>query len=72
MAAPPPPFHILRAHSAPVSVLSFTPNLLLSGDQDGLVAVTSLSTRRTIASWTAHEGGILGIQEWDGQIITCV
>lgn len=66
MAPPPTPFHILRAHSTALSCLAFSENNshLLAGDQDGTVSVTDLGARRVLASWHAHEGGVLGVGEW--------
>jgi len=74
MTPPPTPFHILRAHQAPLSCLAFTEGNthLLSGDQDGVVAITDLGTRRVVVSWKAHEGGVLGVGEWDGALVSCV
>ncbi|KLT41413.1 WD40 repeat-like protein [Cutaneotrichosporon oleaginosum] len=68
----PPPFFILRAHAAPLSALHFTPGNthLLAGDQDGVVSVSDLRTRRVVASWEAHKGGVLGVGEWAGGIIS--
>jgi WD40 repeat protein len=74
MPPPPTPFHILRAHQAPLSAIRFTAGNthLVAGDQDGTVSITDLRARRVIASWKAHDGGILGLGEWDGGIVTCV
>jgi WD40 repeat protein len=71
MPSPPLPFHILRAHSAPLSALSFAPGNthLLAGDQDGVVSVSDLRTRRVAASWKAHAGGVLGVGEWAGGVV---
>ncbi|GAA5821694.1 hypothetical protein JCM11251_000976 [Rhodosporidiobolus azoricus] len=72
------PTYILRAHSAPVSVLHFTRDgrFLLSGDTDGFVAIWDLKTFRPLYFWRAHgtggtsavgEGqGVLGVEELGG------
>ncbi|KZT63993.1 WD40 repeat-like protein [Daedalea quercina L-15889] len=69
---PPSPAHLLRTHHAPVRVLTFSDDneRLYSGDADGMVVVTSTRSLRPTAVWKAHSDGLLGIQEWDGQIIT--
>jgi WD40 repeat protein len=74
MPPPPDPFHVLRTHSAPLASLAFGGGntLLYSGDQDGFVSITDLRTRRSILFWNAHEGGVLGVGEWDGRLITSV
>lgn len=71
MPPPPTPFHILRAHSAPPSSLHFTAGNahLIAGDQDGVVSITDLRARRVVASWKAHEGGVLGVGEWAGGVV---
>ncbi|GAA6033187.1 hypothetical protein JCM8097_002986 [Rhodosporidiobolus ruineniae] len=75
--APLQPTYILRLHAHPVSVLHFPSGSsgsagarwLLSGDTSGLVILWDLKTFRPRASWQAHEGGVLGIEEWgeDGE-----
>ncbi|EKM78695.1 hypothetical protein AGABI1DRAFT_100733 [Agaricus bisporus var. burnettii JB137-S8] len=74
MALPPPaaPNHLLRLHSQPVSALAFSEDntRLYSGDSSGLVAVTSTWTLRPIAKWQPHSDGLLGIEEWQDEIIT--
>ncbi|KAI0719200.1 WD-40 repeat-containing protein [Fomitopsis betulina] len=72
MPPPPSPAHILRTHAAPVRVLAFSDDneRLYSGDAEGTVAVTSTRTLRPLALWKAHTDGLLGIQEWERQIIT--
>ncbi|WWC62940.1 uncharacterized protein I303_105538 [Kwoniella dejecticola CBS 10117] len=72
MPSPPPPFHLLRSHHSPLSTVIFNPSntLLYSGDQDGYITILDLKVRRVIAYWRAHEGGILGLQEWHGSLIS--
>ncbi|EMD34181.1 hypothetical protein CERSUDRAFT_98111 [Gelatoporia subvermispora B] len=69
---PPSPTHLLRSHATPVNAVHFSDDneRLYSGDASGLVVVTSTRTLRALASWKAHTEGILGVQEWDEQIIT--
>lgn len=69
---PPSPAHILRTHSAAVRVLAFSDDneRLYSGDAEGTVVVTNTRSLRPLAVWKAHTDGLLGIQEWEGQIIT--
>lgn len=71
---PPAPTHLLRAHLAPVNALWFSEDneRLYSGDSKGHVVVTSTRSLRPLAQWRAHNDGILGIEEWNGQIITYV
>ena len=70
-APPPDPFHILRIHSAPLSVISFNPSntLLYAGDQDGYISIIDLRTRRALSYWKAHETGVLTVEEWNGRLI---
>ncbi|WRT68100.1 uncharacterized protein IL334_005075 [Kwoniella shivajii] len=70
--SPPPPFHLLRSHHAPLSSVHFNPSntLLYSGDQDGFISILDLRVRRVIAYWKAHQGGILGLEEWQGGLIS--
>ncbi|WVW85056.1 hypothetical protein I302_107092 [Kwoniella bestiolae CBS 10118] len=72
MPSPPPPFHLLRTHHSPISSVHFNPSntLLYSGDQDGYISVLDLKVRRVVAYWKAHEGGILGLEEWQGGLIS--
>ena len=74
MPAAPTPFHLLRTHHAPLSSVSFNPGntLLYAGDQDGYISITDLRSRRTVAYWKAHRGGVLTVQEWDGRLIRSV
>lgn len=71
MPTSPDPFHVLRTHSAPLASVAFGANntLLYSGDQDGFISITDLRTRRSVLFWQAHQGGILGVGEWDGRLI---
>ncbi|KAG8711113.1 ASTRA complex subunit [Ceratobasidium sp. 394] len=69
---PPPPFRILRAHTVQINTLQFTLDneYLIAGDSSGRVTVTSTRTWRPVADWAAHTDSVLGVQEWEGQIIT--
>ncbi|KAF8917549.1 WD40-repeat-containing domain protein [Mucidula mucida] len=69
---PPPPIHILRTHTAPVTTLfvSADNERIYSGDFSGHVICTSTRTLRPIVSWKAHEDGILGVQECREDVIT--
>ncbi|BGP57545.1 Astra associated protein 1 Asa1 [Rhodotorula sphaerocarpa] len=71
-AGPPAPSYILRAHAAPVSCLRFARDrrTLYSGDTDGFVAAWNLRTFRPTHLWKAHEGGVLGLDELDGGVLT--
>ncbi|KAJ3566141.1 hypothetical protein NP233_g7182 [Leucocoprinus birnbaumii] len=74
MSVPPPaaPSHLLRLHSHPINTLAFSPDneRIYSGDSSGLVVVTSSRSLRAISKWEAHSSGLLGIEEWEDQIIT--
>lgn len=71
MPTAPAPFHILRNHSAALSALSINPSntLLYSGDQEGNVGITDLSSRRVVRLWQAHQGSIMSVEEWNGHLI---
>jgi WD40 repeat protein len=71
MPAAPAPFHILRNHSSPLSALSINPSntLLYSGDQDGNVGITDLSSRRVVRLWKAQTESILSVEEWNGHLL---
>jgi hypothetical protein len=74
MSLPPPaaPTHLLRLHSQPITAFAFSEDSerLYSGDASGLVAVTSTRTLRPIANWQPHGDGILGVEEWQDEIVT--
>lgn len=74
MPPAPPPIHTLRTHSAPIASLAFAADnsLIYSGDQDGFLSITDAKTRRALALWKGHEAGVLGVQEWDGRLISYV
>ncbi|GAA5985103.1 hypothetical protein JCM10908_002524 [Rhodotorula pacifica] len=71
-AAPLAPAYILRAHAAPVSCLTFSQcgRFLYSGDTDGYVAVWHLRSFRPRYMWKAHEGGVLGLAELEGGLLS--
>ncbi|KAI9140417.1 hypothetical protein BKA69DRAFT_1079886 [Paraphysoderma sedebokerense] len=55
---PPSPLYILRYHTSAVSHVYFpTPQLLISSDSDGLIAVWWVPSRRVLVSWQAHAKG---------------
>lgn len=60
------PTFILRGHTAPVhALLFFSANAYLaSGDSDGWLVLWSLASKRAVAVWKAHPGGVTGIKEW--------
>ncbi|KAI0084045.1 WD40 repeat-like protein [Irpex rosettiformis] len=72
MTATPTPSHLLRTHLASVNCVSFSPDneRLYSADASGNVVVTSTRSFRPIAQWRAHTDSILGVEEWEGQVIT--
>ncbi|KAI1797265.1 WD-40 repeat-containing protein [Ganoderma leucocontextum] len=74
MTAPPPPTpkHLIRSHNSQVNVVCFSGDneRIYSGDADGTVVVTSTRSLRASATWKAHTDGLLGLQEWEEQIIT--
>ena len=76
MSAPPPPTpkHLIRSHAAQVNVLWISDDneRIYSGDAAGTVVITSTRSLRAIATWKAHTDGLLGVQEWEGRIITFV
>ncbi|BGP19252.1 Astra associated protein 1 Asa1 [Rhodosporidiobolus nylandii] len=58
------PSYILRSHSTVVSLLRFT------RDTDGYVVLWELRTRRARYCWKAHDGGVLGVDEFAGGVLT--
>lgn len=60
------PAYVLRGHEAPVHALTFyADNLFLaSGDSEGWLVIWSLSSKRPVAVWKAHEAGVLQIEAW--------
>ena len=76
MSAPPPPTpkHLIRSHRAHVNVVHVSEDneRIYSGDAEGTVVITSTRSLRAIAHWKAHTDGLLGVQEWEGSIITSV
>ncbi|OAP62947.1 hypothetical protein AYL99_02174 [Fonsecaea erecta] len=63
---PPVPAYILRGHEAAIHALHFYANnaLLASADSDGWMVIWSLSSKRPVAVWKAHEAGVLQIKHW--------
>ncbi|KIP11199.1 hypothetical protein PHLGIDRAFT_100170 [Phlebiopsis gigantea 11061_1 CR5-6] len=75
MPAPPPPSaptHLIRTHLAAVNAVWFSEDneRLYTGDADGSVVITSTRSLRPLANWQPHTNGILGVQEWEGKVIT--
>ncbi|KAI0635762.1 WD-40 repeat-containing protein [Trametes polyzona] len=74
MSVPPPPTpkHLIRSHAAQVNVLWISDDneRIHSGDAAGTIVITSTRSLRAIATWKAHTDGLLGVQEWEGRIIT--
>lgn len=65
--SPPQPEYILRGHNAHITALRFSRSntRLLTADADGWLIVWSLSTKRPVAVWKAHEQTVLGIEDWN-------
>ncbi|CEL55924.1 ASTRA-associated protein 1 OS=Verticillium albo-atrum (strain VaMs,102 / ATCC MYA-4576 / FGSC 10136) GN=asa1 PE=3 SV=1 [Rhizoctonia solani AG-1 IB] len=73
MPKPPPlPFKILRIHNVQINTLHFSRDNkhLLVGDSSGRVSIISTITFRPVADWNAHTDSVLGVEEWDGKILT--
>lgn len=72
---PAQPAFVLRGHSAQVHALHFTPRntRLLTGDADGWIVSWSLTSKRPVAVWKAHNNAVLGLGSWgEDRIITWV
>jgi ASTRA-associated protein 1 len=69
---PAQPVFILRGHTAAVHALQFYKQnaFLVSGDSEGWIVVWSLTSKRPVACWRAHEGSILGVDVWETSLIT--
>ena len=71
--ASPTPEWIVR-HHAPIPVHTVAlvnhGHLLVAGDADGRVSVTTLSTYRPIVFWQAHQGAVLRADAWSGYLVT--
>ena len=61
------PAYILRGHIAPVHAILFlcSNSFLASGDSEGWLGIWSLASKRAVAVWKAHDGGVTGIKTWD-------
>ncbi|CAA7267117.1 unnamed protein product [Cyclocybe aegerita] len=68
----PTPLHLFRCHTSPITALAWSDDneRIYSADASGKVVVTSTRTLRAITSWSAHNDSILGVEEWDEQIVT--
>ncbi|RMZ89697.1 hypothetical protein DV736_g3091, partial [Chaetothyriales sp. CBS 134916] len=72
-SSPATPTYVLRGHNSAVhSLLFFHENaFLVSGDADGWLIVWSITSKRPVAVWKAHDGGVTGIKAWKGnQLLT--
>ncbi|EXJ94275.1 hypothetical protein A1O1_02668 [Capronia coronata CBS 617.96] len=60
------PKYILRGHDAAIHALHFYSGnaFLASGDSDGWLVIWSLTTKRPVAVWKGHDGGVMAIQHW--------
>ena len=65
---PPQPAYVLRGHAAQIHAVQFSPSNchLLTGDADGYIVSWSLTSKRPVASWKAHESAVLGLA-WLGE-----
>lgn len=70
----PTPIHLIRSHTSAVSSVSISQDneRIYSGDSAGLVVITSTRSLRSLASWNAHTDNVLGVEEWEDQLITSV
>ncbi|KAK5078200.1 Astra associated protein 1 Asa1 [Lithohypha guttulata] len=68
---PPTPAYIFRGHQAAIHALHFfaSNRYFISGDSDGWIVVWRLITKRPAAVWKAHDGGVMGIKDWQGSSI---
>lgn len=69
----PTPFWVLRHHApAPVHWVAFANNgrLLIAGDAEGRVSVSSLSDFRPRLFWKAHSDTVLRADAWAGFLVT--
>jgi len=71
---PPTPRHLLRSHSSSLTAVAWSDDneRIYSADSSGKVVVTSSGSLRPITAWNAHTDSVLGVEEWDGYIITLV
>ena len=62
------PAYIFRGHNAAIHSLHFfrENNFFASGDSEGWLVIWRMTTRRAAAVWKAHEGGVSGIKDWQG------
>ncbi|BDD62715.1 ASTRA complex subunit [Monascus purpureus] len=60
----PTPLYILRGHVSPIHALHFfNSNLrLVSADADGWIIVWDMVSKRAVAVWKAHDGGVLEVK----------
>ena len=69
----PTPAWIVR-HHAPIPVHTVAlvnhGHMLVAGDAEGRVSVTTLSTYRPIVFWQAHRGAVLRADAWSGYLVT--
>ena len=67
-ATPPTPSYIFRGHTSSIHALLFFRynHFFASGDSEGWVVIWRLTTRRPVAAWKAHDGGVMGIKDCGG------
>jgi WD40 repeat protein len=60
------PSYILRGHTAQIHSVRFVRqnSRLLTGDAEGCIVYWKLETKRALAVWKAHDGAILGTEQW--------
>lgn len=63
---PAQPSYILRGHTSQIHSVRFVRqnSRLLTGDAEGWIVYWKLETKRPLAVWKAHDGAILGTEEW--------
>lgn len=68
---PATPAYIFRGHTSTLHAIHFfsANRYLASADAEGWVIIWSLASRRPVAVWKAHEGGILGVKNWGDEIL---
>jgi WD40 repeat protein len=72
---PAQPSYILRGHTSQIHSVQFVRqnSRLLTGDADGWIVYWKVETKRALAVWKAHDGPILGTEQWGyNNIITSV
>ncbi|KAK5939002.1 Astra associated protein 1 Asa1 [Knufia obscura] len=67
-STPPILSYIFRGHTSSIHALHFfsSNHYFASGDSEGWIVIWRLTTRRPAAAWKAHDGGVMGIKDWNG------